>query len=429
MAANDFSYIILSPPRVENSAGIRFLYDLAKDIRNLGYNAWITSDIKETLFTNDPDERVIPFSKALGVIRFGKAIAVYPEVIFGNPLRSSRVTRIIGNKPGYLGGATDYAKEEKVFLYSECYRNYLKGEVFGTLYKPNLDTNVFTNWNPGPRLKKLYYVGKGSFNQNYIDNTYIEISRSHPPRKDLPSLFNDADHIIVFDNSTALVQEAALCGCLPIVIPDGSFDRKDLQNFELGDTGVAWGVSDERRARASLPFLRQKIEDQILAYGARLTNFIEETQERWPNRVGPLDEDSGATLESMHFEREIFWIFRNNLKRRFGEKLDLMLRLEEESLHGKALLWGVDKTSLNAIRLLQSCLQVVGIFGEDVGGENSLNQLGIPIISKNDLNQTDFDFIIVVSLQRQSAKMQIEDFVRSGQTRVIYLTRDFSEQW
>ena len=78
-----WKYLIVTPFYRNNSAGIRVLYELQKHLIRAGYDA---KTINEISHTAQDDE-----------------IVIYPEIVFGNPLKAKKVVRYILNVPGFIG--------------------------------------------------------------------------------------------------------------------------------------------------------------------------------------------------------------------------------------------------------------------------------------------------------------------------------------
>ena len=83
------------------------------------------------------------------------AIAVYPEIVAGNPLRIRNVARLVLFYPGRNGGMRHYHKSEMTVAY---FPEFLPGADVLTI--PWIDENLFNN--PGfPRTLDCCFVHKG----------------------------------------------------------------------------------------------------------------------------------------------------------------------------------------------------------------------------------------------------------------------------
>jgi hypothetical protein len=79
----------------------------------------------------------------------------------------------------------------------------------------------------------------------------------------LSELFNKTERFYCYDNYTFLYTQAAMCGCLSIVVPDGVKTKEEwLEGSPFNRYGVAYGEDDIPRAIETLPLLFKEIENQ-----------------------------------------------------------------------------------------------------------------------------------------------------------------------
>jgi hypothetical protein len=271
-------YLIWVPNYESNSAGVKSLYQLCNDLNELGYQSFVFGAmICAPSFLNSP------LIKASFARRLGKRgyVAVYPEIVRGNPIGSRKVARWVLNKPGYLGGEAVYDRSEKIFYYADGYRESIKNEISGQLLLPTLDESIFfDDGRPfGSRSLVCFYVGKSKWKEGFFDKkAAFEIKRDSPGRIELGHLFRAAKVLYCFDNSTILTYEALLCGCPVVIIPDGTQSKEDYIHSELGIDGIAWGVEELGRAAPNPASLRQKVAIQRQVYREQLLEFVRITQ-------------------------------------------------------------------------------------------------------------------------------------------------------
>src|ERR1035437_2211619 len=90
-------------------------------------------------------------------------IAVYPEVVSGNPWGAKRVARWTLNVPGKLGGDKEYDPSEIVFTWD---RSFCDAPV---VCIPHIETDIYIN-RCEPRSGMLYVAGKGTFDRSLIQS-------------------------------------------------------------------------------------------------------------------------------------------------------------------------------------------------------------------------------------------------------------------
>jgi len=212
--------------------------------------------------------------------------AIYPEVITGNPLAAESVIRWVLNRPGLLAGDAVYSEHEHVFYYSEIYRPYIQNRIAGKLCMPIIDEAIFHSDGSAPvhRSLECFYVGKSVWKDGVIDRDRVfEITREYPAKTELGKLFRVARVLYCFDNSTALVYEALLCGCPVVIIPDGTQTRQDYGKLE---SGIAWGVEEYRGEPVDVSSLKARHAEEKKDFHQQLLHMIRVSGQRPEGSVG-----------------------------------------------------------------------------------------------------------------------------------------------
>ena len=108
-------YYVVAPDYRHSSAGIRVMHQLCHGLNEIGASAHITgcSTVNARLRTPPLTPAVINGHAHAGL----RPIAVYPEVVHGNPLNCERVVRYILNTPGHLGGPAEFGQGEILYAY------------------------------------------------------------------------------------------------------------------------------------------------------------------------------------------------------------------------------------------------------------------------------------------------------------------------
>lgn len=273
MSEAEPNYIVYAPSFNENSGGTIFLHQLAHALGQRGYDAalWpmahvydrgLKTKIKETL--SPPPYRL---SDKLDTRRATKrdiganTVAIYPELVLGNPLGAPHVARWLLYTPGKLH-AYDFGPDEMFFRVDEfadlpevtggaedlfmwtvnrAYRDENRPDRKGTCF-------VVHKWKDGPR----HPCTEGAIQ---IDG------KSH---EEINEIFNQCDTFYSYDDATMYSQYAAVSGCLSVVIPSGDAARDGmLKNHMLAPYGIAYDFSDDQIAHAKAT--RHKVLDHLLA--------------------------------------------------------------------------------------------------------------------------------------------------------------------
>jgi tetratricopeptide (TPR) repeat protein len=184
-------YVIVSPVYRHNSAGIRVLYNLQQWLIRAGYDAI-----------------VINYLTGLDISQFADDIAIYPDVVSGNPLKCRRVVRYLLNHPGRIGGDLAFPPHELALAHSRDIAIHTKGAIF---YIPSTE-GFFINKGLD-RTHDAFYIGKGK-NLNVHPTDAIQITHAWPPKRaQLADFLNRTRNVYIYDDMTVVSYEAKLCGC------------------------------------------------------------------------------------------------------------------------------------------------------------------------------------------------------------------------
>ena len=252
----------------ENTGGTIVLHTLVDRLRKLGVEAyavplirqyrpsipgwqrWIRTQNqkrKARLFKSHPSMDV-PVAPA-GLAR--SAIAIYPEVISGNPLGAPVQVHWLLNRPGFFGKPLDLAESDAVFFYQAAFCEGTEGVPSDNLLRVRwLRHDVYENKNLPGRSGACRMLRKGSLQgSNAVpeDDTAIPLDgKSH---EELAEIFNRTEIFYCHDPYTMYCYYAALCGCVPVIIPEpGLTSREWRETFELKQ-GVAYGLYELQWAR------------------------------------------------------------------------------------------------------------------------------------------------------------------------------------
>ena len=267
-------YYIYSPPFDESSAGIVVMHSLAQQLKRAGCDVEVVScEVKE--LTSKPWE----LDHA--------SIAVYPEIIWGNPFCSHTVARLILHLPGFWGGPEDYPASNLLFVFHEMwnYKAKLHLPPGRLLQVPYLNLDRFINLHL-PRKGRLVYRGKGT---QPDDPTLIGIPllgekegfRGKEGQDRLVQALNTCEVLYSYDNLTAMTEIARLCGCPVVFIPDPFFTREELEMTPVMQAGgVGYGLDETNKAISSMnsDHIHWMYGLQKIKFNRQLEQFITITQ-------------------------------------------------------------------------------------------------------------------------------------------------------
>lgn len=210
-------------------------------------------------------------------------IAIYPEILHGNPVNTRYVVRYILNTPGVMGavgadgtftpGPTEFPATDMQYFFSQMFsRDQVHDNKL--LFLPAIDLHTFKNTNQGKRDKVCYLVGKGQ-NKNIHPHDAIPLSRQFALNQGaLAELLNECRVMYCYDDLTAMMECARLCGCP--VLYYGSYSQEKLRNYEPGLDGIFF--NKDSLTRFNVPDFRERYSGLIEQFQRKLNIFIEDTQ-------------------------------------------------------------------------------------------------------------------------------------------------------
>lgn len=196
-------YVIFAYPYTHASGGGKVLHRLCHELRLRGEDAYVTAEVTNPEWdTPTWRDEMTP-----------DVIAVYPEIVRGNPLGAWHVARWVLNVPGKLGGDGAYAPSEMVFSWDP---SFLDGVPL--LHLPAVETDIYRDRHE-PRSGALYFVGKGD--SGAPPNASPVTLAMRLDRYALADALNRAEVLYSLDGVTAMAQIALLCGCPVVIVPTG----------------------------------------------------------------------------------------------------------------------------------------------------------------------------------------------------------------
>ena len=208
-------YLIWAFDYSEASAGPKALHRLCHELNEAGQKAYIGPHSVINPEWNTP---VWPSDD----MPEGDWVAVYPEIIWGNPWDAPFVARWVLNVPGKLGGQKNYAPGEMVFAWDHAFLADVP-----LLFLPTIDTEVYVDRHES-RGGELFYVGKGV--QGYTAEARPITLTMRESRRVLADALNHATLLRSFDDVSGMVDLALLCGC-PVLLPSGQLMQPGEETY------------------------------------------------------------------------------------------------------------------------------------------------------------------------------------------------------
>ncbi|MDE1892981.1 MAG: hypothetical protein KGH90_01445 [Xanthomonadaceae bacterium] len=188
------------------------------------------------------------------------SVIVYPEIINGNPLRAKRYVRWFLHKPGFHEGSFKYNKEDLCFSYQDAF-NSIGDEIIygGTLHVSEAFLDIYKLKNIEERTKICHMIRKGSTRSDLPDlrHEWVVDNRTH---QELSAIFNECKICYFYDLYTAYATYAAVCGCIPVIVPVAGLTKEKWIPECNKRLGLAYGVEDIPHAIATRGLMLENLD-------------------------------------------------------------------------------------------------------------------------------------------------------------------------
>jgi hypothetical protein len=221
-----------------------------------------------------------PFPNKLATGRdIAGSIVVYPEIVNGNPLGATHVVRWFLHKPGYHTGVVDYGPGELYFFIVDAFDD--------PALNPSRDNRLTLQW-----TNEVYSDRGGQRSGScYLMRHGEERSISHDARGSVPidalshtekaDAFNRYARFYSYDPYTFYLWYAAICGCIPIVVPEPGLskeawkaDEEDRYGIAYGEEDIGWAVATREKLLDKLRRRRVDEDRMVRAFVAKCTDWF-----------------------------------------------------------------------------------------------------------------------------------------------------------
>ena len=278
MPEEKFNWVIVSPGWSDTSNGILMLFRLCHYLNEFGENAFMLANDETHLEKPGHGLNIgKPITRReFEAMNHRKTVAVYCEMIYGNPLDAKIIVRWLLNAPGVAGGDGKFEADDFIFIYSD----YFKPEGCAVDGKLTIYNPYFENFTDDglPRRGTCYMIRKGwqkPLVHHPKDGLLVDDYGEKGGNDYLRQCFNRFETFITYDHATFACVQAALCGCLSIVIPDGVTNAQEWRRVNpMAAYGVAYGFDDIDWANLTRPLLREHLRLLEKSSMAEIKNFI-----------------------------------------------------------------------------------------------------------------------------------------------------------
>ncbi|WP_322089284.1 glycosyltransferase [Burkholderia sp. BCC1999] len=302
-------YYLTAPGYKQTSGGVRAMHYLCHALNLLGYEAYLqTAEVHPGLRTPLLTQEI-----AQAHFEAGRSpVAVYPEIVEGNPFGARCVARYLLAEPGRINGnPIDLAPTDLVFSFGPSI--VPDGWQADLLRMPLVDTRIFhcdgvdDTTRSGTAVFLNRHLRRGG-NLHPATAESIEISGRVPERSahELAELLRRVECVYLYEWST-IAFEALLCGC-PVVCILNDASMSNAERWVMGGKGIAWGLDPHEiaHAKATVHEARDVYREEEATFWQQLRHFVDKTQARASELdARPGSPGSGARPAAVHAVRRM----------------------------------------------------------------------------------------------------------------------------
>lgn len=289
------NFIIFVSGYDDNSGGTVVMHQLCHRLNELGEKAFIWPTSKPFL---DPKH---PFKTAYLVLRYHfrhlrrklrknpslitpiasyadlkEAIVIYPEVIRGNPLQAQNVVRwLLYTLGGETKKSLNFGENDLFFYYDKAFDNPMLNPYPDNhlhIISSRTTTYQYLNTQKREGTCTILRKGRGRKIVHDLKNSVVIDGLSHQATA---NIFNRVEFCISYDNYTMYTTYAAMCGCIPIVIPEEGVTKEQWQPEEASRYGIAYGFGDTDYAIQTRPLLLESLQKKEYDSRQSVVHFVE----------------------------------------------------------------------------------------------------------------------------------------------------------
>lgn len=208
------------------------------------------------------------------------SIVVYPEVIEGNPLRARNVVRWFMHRPGHFSGRTGFGPGELYFYFQEAFDDPAINPDRGNRLTLMWLNDAYRDQGRTDRSGSCYLVRKGA-GRPLVHDLQGSVRLDGFSHAETAEAFNRARLFYSYDLYTMYSVYAAICGCIPIVVPAPGLSKTDWLPDEKDRYGLAYGEDEIAWALETRSLMLGRRQEALAAEERMLVDFVAKCKTRF----------------------------------------------------------------------------------------------------------------------------------------------------
>ena len=203
------------------------------------------------------------------------AIVVYPEILEGNLLGADAVVRWLLHRPGHFTGKAIYGPDDLIFFYQEAFNDPAINPDPTNRLTLTWFNDAYRQTNFGERRGSAYLLRKGKGRpivHDLTDSVCVD-DMSHEERA---AVFNRVERFYSYDLYCMFGIYAAMCGAVPIFVPEPGVskrewtpDEQDWNGQAYGEDDVPWAVATRGKLMERIDTVRAEQDDMLRRFVAK----------------------------------------------------------------------------------------------------------------------------------------------------------------
>ena len=295
------TFIIVAPAYSTRSGGIMVLHQLCAELNRAGYKTGLvlitegsqaTQGFKFGYSNNsaflDPQGDYYDFftDKSISEVNafIANSIAIYPDIIIGNPLNSKVFCTYVLGVPKFK------IESQYIVRFSKLYIEESDFTLHKSFIEPCMNDQASRPWTE--RDLSLTYIGKGrDFLECYTLPGTVLFERDWPRTKqELALLLRNCKYLFSWDCISATNADAVLCGAVPIMMHDLQLPRVKLNTGEYGALPIVedplsllhhCSMEDKKKMTGMLSSYKSKLNFYHDSWHKNVVEFAENITERF----------------------------------------------------------------------------------------------------------------------------------------------------
>lgn len=209
-----------------------------------------------------------------------KDLVIYNENIYGNPLKCKSVVRWLLNEFPFENDLSAYGENDLILAYREIFNDYRLNPNCNLFTLNSYNWNIYKQINFGEREGICYVIRKGK-NRNDLPIKFEGPIIDDLDEKEKVKELNKKKYCILYDPQTAYANIAAVCGCIPIVIPEPGKTKSDYRSKNDITYGIAFSWDEIEWALETRPLLLAHFRKKEAMNQHNLELFLKKCKEKF----------------------------------------------------------------------------------------------------------------------------------------------------